>query len=157
MNKNEINVYIEPKLQISLKATWLKSTVNKILSVLAIQIPSELGVVITNNEVVQRLNKTYRDKDEPTDVLSFHMFPQQEKDTVFIAPPDGIAHLGEIVISYPQAVIQAEDKEHDIKHELLILLSHGVLHLLDYDHEQSPQEEQRMKAREKEVLEKLMS
>ena len=157
MNKHEINVYIEPKLQIPIRATWLKNAVNKILCALAIKKPSEVGVVITNSEVIQQLNKLYRDKDEPTDVLSFYMLTQQDKDIAFITPPDGVAHLGEIVISYPQALIQAENKGHSIKHELFILLIHGVLHLLGYDHERSPKERQRMQAREREVLKRLMS
>ncbi len=157
MNKHEINVYIEPKLQISIRTTWLKSAVNNILDALAIKKPLEVGVVITSNEVMQQLNKLYRGKDEPTDVLSFYMLPQQDKDTVFITPPDDVAHLGEIIISYSQALIQSRNKGYGIKNELRILLLHGILHLLGYDHEKSPEEEQRMQAREKEVLKKLMS
>lgn len=157
MGAHEVNVYIEPKLKIAIRSTWFKGAVNKIFNALATKAPSELGLVITNNEVIQQLNKAYRDKDEPTDVLAFYMFPQHEKDTAFIAPPDGVAHLGEIVISYPQAVIQAEAKGHDVKHELLVLLIHGLLHLLGYDHERSQEEEQRMRAKEKEVLKNLMS
>ena len=72
-----------------------------------------------------------------------------------MAPPDGISHLGEIVISYPQAVRQAKRKKHDIERELMILLIHGVLHLLGYDHEQSV-EEQHMRAKEDEILGKLL-
>ena len=157
MAKHEINIYIKPNLRDSVKETWVKNTVNKILGTLTIATLSELGVVITNDKAIQRLNKAYRNKDAPTDVLAFYMLPRQAKKTEFIAPPDGVAHFGEIVISYPQAVVQAENEGHDIKHEILVLLIHGLLHLMGYNHEQSRKEEQRMRAKEKETLDKLMS
>lgn len=158
MAKHEISVYFEPKLIVSIQETWFKSIIHKVLDALDIVTPSELGLVITNNKVIRQLNKTYREKDEPTDVLAFYMFPRQDtKESTFVAPPDGISHLGEIVISYPQAVHQAKEKKHDIKRELQILIIHGILHLLGYDHEHSEEEEQRMKAKEEDILEKLSS
>lgn len=158
MAKHEISVYIKPKLAISIKEAWFKSIIHQILDILNITTPSELGLVITNNEIIQQLNKTYRYKDEPTDVLAFYMLPEQglKEESTFVAPPDGISHLGEIVIAYPQAICQAEEKGHDIRHELLILIIHGVLHLLGYDHEQF-EEKQRMKDKEEEILRKLIS
>jgi len=98
---------------------------------------------------VQQLNKSYRGKDEPTDVLAFYMTSAD-----FIEPPDGVRHLGEVIISYPQAVIQAEEHRHSIKKELAILIIHGVLHLLGYDHEESEQERQ-MRAREADILSQI--
>lgn len=156
MIKHEISIYIETKLANSIKKTWFRSTVHRILDVLNIKTPSELGLVVTNSEAIQRLNKTYRNKDEPTDVLSFCMLPHKvlKESKAFVVPPDGISHLGEIVISYPQAVYQAEEAGHDIMQELSILLIHGLLHLLGYDHERHG-EAQAMKAREKEILAKL--
>ena len=157
MVNHEINVYWEPKLAISIKETWFINIINKIMNALDITIVSELGLVLTNNKVIKQLNKKYREKDEPTDVLAFYMFSHQvTKEVKFVAPPDGISHLGEIVISYPQAVKQAKGKKHDIEHELMILIIHGVLHLLGYDHERSV-EEQRMHAKEEEILGKLLS
>lgn len=158
MLKHEVNVYLEPNLAISIKKAWFISIIHKILDILGIIILSELGLVLTNSEAIHQLNKKYRRKDAPTDVLAFYMFSQQDaKATKFVAPPDGISHLGEIMISYPQAVYQAKRKKHDIEHELMILIIHGVLHLLGYDHEQSVEEEQRMLAKEAEVLKKLSS
>jgi probable rRNA maturation factor len=156
MIKHEISVYIETKLITSIKKTWFKSIIHQILDALNIKTPAELGLVITNDETIQQLNKAYRNKDGPTDVLAFYMLPQQvpKKGTVFVVPPDGISHLGEIVISHSQAIYQAEEAGHDIKHELSILLIHGVLHLLGYDHEGSG-EAQAMKAKEEEILAKL--
>jgi probable rRNA maturation factor len=158
MAKPEISIYIESKLDIPNEKAWFKAIIRQIMAALNITAPSELGLVITNNKVIQQLNKTYRDKDEPTDVLTFYMLPQQKlkEEVTFVVPPDGISHLGEIVISYPQAVYQADQKSHDIRHELLILIIHGVLHILGYDHEQ-PEEEKVMNAKEEEVLAKVIS
>jgi rRNA maturation RNase YbeY len=71
--------------------------------------------------------------------------------TPFVAPPDEIQHLGEVIISYPQAVIQAEEHQHSIKREIAILIIHGVLHLLGYEHDK-PELEREMRVIEAEML-----
>jgi len=158
MIKHEINVYLESQVKTQIKVSWFKNIIRKILDALEINVISELGLFVTNNKVIHQLNKTYRKKDEPTDVLAFSMFSKHgTKLEKFINPPDGIYHLGEIIISYPQAVYQAKEKKHDIKHELMILIIHGLLHLLGYDHEQSLEEKQRMRTKEREILRKLLS
>ena len=78
-------------------------------------------------------------------ILSYFLF------FPFVVPPDGISHLGDVVISYPQAAIQANEHQHSPEKELAILITHGVLHLLGYDHD-VPEREYLMKAREMEVL-----
>ena len=65
--------------------------------------------------------------------------------------PDGILHLGEVIISYPQAVTQAEEHQHSVKREIAVLIIHGILHLLGYEHDK-PELRQQMIAREKEIL-----
>lgn len=155
MTVPEINVSIEQKLKVSLDKNWLKNMVLETLKAEDIITAVEIGLVITDNKTVQELNKTYRDIDEPTDVLAFHMHhTSQETELSFIAPPNGIRHLGEIVISYPQAVKQAQEQGYSTAQELALLIVHGLLHLLGYDHKQ-PDERQRMKAREKSIMEKL--
>jgi probable rRNA maturation factor len=115
----------------------------------------EISLVITSQERIQELNREYRGRDRPTDVLSFSLTEhKEEEEDTFIGPPDGLIHLGEVIISYPQAVIQARDRGHSIKREMGILIVHGVLHILGYDHEKH-QMEPVMKAREKEVLAEL--
>ena len=157
MTEPEINISIEQKLKISLEESWLRSIALKALETEGTVTPVEMGLVITDDETIQQLNKTYRGEDEPTDVLAFHMLPNsgQEPEQSFISPPDGIHHLGEVVISYPKAVQQAQEQGHSVMRELALLIIHGVLHLLGYDHEQ-PQERERMRARENEILEKLV-
>jgi len=92
----------------------------------------ELGIVITDNENIHRINKEYRNIDEPTDVISFALL---EGEGDFVMPPDDTLHLGEVVISYPRAVEQAKEQKHSTERELAWLVVHGVLHLLGHDHE----------------------
>ena len=132
---------------------WLESVVEKVLVAQSIDSGAELGLVIAKQEKVRQLNSSYLGKDETTDVLAFSMLPEQPVEGVvpFVEPPDGIQHLGEVIISYPQAVIQAEEHRHSIKREVATLIVHGVLHLLGYDHDK-PEPEQEMRAREAEIL-----
>lgn len=92
----------------------------------------ELGIVITDDENIHRINKEYRNIDEPTDVISFALLEGEED---FVMPPDNTLHLGEVVISYPRAVEQAIEQKHSTERELAWLVVHGVLHLLGHDHE----------------------
>jgi probable rRNA maturation factor len=154
----EINILIEDEFKGRLVKRWLSMVAEQVLSAENTGNNVELGVLITTQERVQELNWTYRSKNEPTDVLSFYMIPeagQKEKER-FITPPDKISHLGEVVISYPQAVAKARDNKHTVKKEISILLIHGILHLLGYDHEK-PGDEKRMKARESLILYSLHS
>jgi len=104
---------------------------------------------------VKQLNRDYRGVDEPTDVLAFYMLPQQGADSSFALPPDGVTRLGEVIISYPQAVAQAREQGHSPERELALLVIHGILHLLSYDHEE-PEEESKMRERERELLERCL-
>ena len=109
--------------------------------------------VVQGLGLLQELNLKYLGRDEPTDVIAFPMLaqPPAEELPPFVRPPDGVAHLGEVIISYPQAVIQAEEHRQSVKRELALLIIHGILHLLGYDHE-DPTPERRMRAREAEIL-----
>ncbi len=151
----EINVLIDEGFEGCPGADWLRGVVGQVLIAQGAGLDVELGLVITSQERVKQLNKDYRGKDVPTDVLSFYMMSaegaMEVESTNFIVPPDGVRHLGEVIISYPQAVIQAEEHHHSIKRELAILIIHGVLHLLGYDHEE-PEQERRMRDREQEIL-----
>ena len=88
---------------------------------------TNVTIVLTGDAAVRRLNRTYRGKDETTDVLSF----PSGGDLL----PDGTRPLGEIVISVAQAARQAEAAGHALARELRILVIHAYLHLLGYDHE----------------------
>jgi len=157
MAKTEVNLCIDDKLAISLEDKWLKKIVKTSLEAANFSPPVEAGLFITDSETVQELNRKYRRKDKPTDVLSFHTqqhTEQKDAEPAFVTAPDGIQHLGEVVISYPQAVIQAKQQRHGVKKELTILIIHGILHLLGYDHEQT-KEGKIMRTKEEEILEKM--
>jgi len=145
----EIGVIIDGDFEECPDESWLRNVAEQPLLAQDVSSDVELGIVITTQEKVQELNRSYRGQDKPTDVLAFYM--TSVAGETFVAPPDGITHLGEVIISYPQAVIQAKEQGHSIKRELAILLIHGVLHLLDYDHEK-PEQRKQMRAREKEIM-----
>jgi len=107
---------------------------------------------------VQELNRRYRGVDETTDVLAFALAEQGDANATptFVNPPDGMVHLGDIVISYPQAVRQAEENRQPLQRELALLVIHGALHLLGYDHSE-PAEDCRMRAVESKLLAEVES
>ena len=153
----EINVLIDEDYERYLGVSWLQSVAEQTLVAQDASSKAELGLVITNQKRVQQLNRSYLERDEPTDVLAFSMLPEpsatgeSEDSSPFVQPPDGVLHLGEVIISYPQAVIQAEEHHHSVKREIAILIIHGVLHLLGYEHDK-PELERQMQTREKEIL-----
>ena len=82
------------------------------------------------------------------------MQDDREETEPFVLPPDGVNHLGEVIISYPQAVIQAAEQGHPPGRETAILVIHGILHLLGYEDETPPLRQQ-MAAREQEILSRI--
>jgi len=154
INLMEINVLIDEGLEECLEVGWLQSVAEQVLVAQGVSPRVELGLVIASQEGVQELNRSYLGRDRPTDVIAFSMFPELpagEDLPPFIQPPDGVLHLGEVIVSYPQAVAQAEEQGHSIKREVTILIIHGVLHLLGYGDETTELKRQ-MRAREKEIL-----
>jgi len=151
----EINVLIDEGLEADLEAGWLQSIAEQALMAQNAGSNVEMGLVITGQERVQQLNRSYLGRDEPTDVLAFPMLVSNDKIEAdlppFVTPPDGTLHLGEVIISYPQAVIQAEERQHSIRKEIAILITHGVLHLMGY-RDDTPELKHRMSVRETEIL-----
>ena len=96
-----------------------------------------VAIVVTDNEYVQRLNRAYRGVDAPTDVLSFAAQEGDDLDAV-LAPEaaDEIdRYLGDLILAYPYAAAQAARYGYPIPTELQLLVVHGGLHLLGYDHD----------------------
>jgi len=92
---------------------------------------SELTIVITDDESVAALNRRFRGVDSPTDVLSF---PGGDDDSMFAFEGEP-RYLGDLVIAFPFASAQAAREGHDLNDSLSLLVVHGVLHLLGYDHD----------------------
>lgn len=106
---------------------------------------SELSILFTTDNHIKELNKTYRKKNRPTDVLAF---PQKDGNSIEIN--SGI--LGDVVISIDTVKRQADALRHSVEKEIFILLIHGILHLLGFDHEKSKQDVLKMQSKEKELL-----
>jgi probable rRNA maturation factor len=152
----EIEIYVEEEFRGAVDQGLVRRIAQGVLKAEGVAPPYEMDLVFTDSEAVRQLNRDYRGIDEPTDVLAFYMLPQKEEaDDSFALPPDGVTRLGEIIISYPQAIEQAREQGHSPERELALLIIHGILHLLGYDHEE-PEEEDEMRRREKELLEKCL-
>jgi probable rRNA maturation factor len=146
-----IEVFVEERFRDSLDRTWAKKIARGVLKDEGVARPYEVSLVFTDSRTVQQLNRDYRGVNQATDVLAFYMRTGQQDDNSFPLPPDGVTRLGEVIISYPQAVAQATEQGHSTERELALLVIHGILHLLGYDHEKT-EDEARMRAREKDLL-----
>ena len=151
----EIAVFVEEEFRGLVDEEWVRRIAQTVLKAERVAHPYEVSLVFTDSEKVRQLNRDYRGVDEPTDVLAFYMLPQKGADSSFTLPPDGVSRLGEVIISYLQATEQAKEQGHSTQRELALLVIHGILHLLDYDHEQ-PEEESKMRTREREFLERCL-
>ena len=125
--------------------TDLMELVEKVLQSAAVQQSvkegSELSVSFVTNDAIQEINKTYRNKDVPTDVISFAMEEMGEGEIEIIAA-DMPTLLGDIIISVERASEQAESYGHTFEREVCFLAVHGFLHLLGYDHGTEEQEKE---------------
>jgi probable rRNA maturation factor len=111
---------------------------------------SEVSVTFVSNERIHEINREFRDKDAPTDVISFAMEELGEGEIQLIG--DLLPRvLGDIIISIPKAEEQAKEYGHSFIRELGFLSVHGFLHLLGYDHMEK-EEEEKMFSRQKEIL-----
>ena len=99
-----------------------------------------VSVTLCDAEYIRNLNKTYRDKDKATDVLSFPLYDNGEFDMNECISG---AMLGDVVISIPRAREQAKEVGNTFLEEIAFLTVHSVLHLLGYDHERSAEDDER--------------
>ncbi len=111
---------------------------------------SEVSISYVSNERIQEINREYRDKDAPTDVISFALEELGEGEVELIGGEIPRV-LGDIIISIPKAKEQAEEYGHSFMRELGFLAVHGFLHLLGYDH-MIKEDEVKMFSRQKEIL-----
>ena len=107
---------------------------------------SEVSVTFTDNEGIRAINREYREKDAPTDVLSFPLFEEGA---------DGTRMLGDIVISLEKCRAQAQEFGHSFERECAFLTVHSTLHLLGYDHVNSEMEDMDMRKRQTAIVEKM--
>jgi probable rRNA maturation factor len=141
MRKNRVLV---KKRVRGVESKLLSKIAHRALEVLGLN-RAELSIVLVSDAQIRRLNKLYRHKDKPTDVLSFPI-----GETV-----KGWLILGDIVISVDTAKRQAQELGYSLEEELKRLLVHGLVHLLGYDHELGGEEEKKFFELEEFVLREL--
>ena len=116
----------------------------------------EMSLSIVSPEEIQELNKSFRDVDKVTDVLSFPTCDNPTRGAITVVcedvnPETDLVNIGDIVICLERAKEQAKEYGHSLKRELAFLSLHGLLHLLGYDHVEEEDEKQ-MVALQKEIL-----
>lgn len=126
--------------QLSVDLDFIKAVAEEIMRFEASPENAELSLVLCDDDFIQKLNKDYRGKNEPTDVLSFPIDEENFEPEIRL--------LGDIVISTETAMRQAENLNHQPLLEIVFLLIHGLLHLHGYDHKQKVA---RKKMRDREV------
>jgi probable rRNA maturation factor len=108
-----------------------------------------ISLHLVSDETIRALNSEHRGQDVHTDVLSFPL--HDPSGMRFVLPPDQPVNLGDVVVSYPRALTQAQEFGHSVDRELGYLVAHGVLHVLGYDHEQDA-DRRVMRQKEEEAL-----
>lgn len=132
--------------EVSFPKKLLERAVENALNNQSASLDSELTIVLTDDSKIKELNRGYLEIDAPTDVLSF---PASETD-----PETGAHYIGDIIISLPYAAKSAEKAGHPLESEVQLLVVHGVLHLLGYDHAEADEKARMWKA-QSEILEAL--
>ena len=115
--------------------------------------PAHISVTLCSPDYIRGLNKEHRGIDKETDVLSFPLYERDELSSEIAEP---VASLGDIVISVPRARKQAEEIGSYFYKELMFLAVHSTLHLIGYDHERSPEEDELQCRKQKEVMSTLL-
>ena len=155
--KHKINMVFE---ELSLRrftiGAIIKTCISETLKAERICVPCEINVLVTNDAGIHIINKTSRDIDRPTDVLSFPMFEftpgNPPTDWVeYQDPATGLVPLGDMCISLQRAEAQAKEFGHSLRREVGYLTIHSMLHLLGYDHLDEGPMKQQMRGREEAI------
>lgn len=161
MSGRMVDILVFPPFRRRVSRVWLERAVLAALDQGPELESAAVSLVIADDETVRSLNRDYRGLDEVTDVLSFSPNHQGEYEgsgtplaqelVEFPETPGGQRHLGEVLVSYPQAARQARQAGKPVSGELALLVVHGVLHLLGYDHVR-PQDALLMQGKEQAAL-----
>ena len=130
----------------------IRRSCNAVLALEGFEQPCEVSVTFVDNEQIAQLNGQFRNKPQPTDVLSF---PLGEDDVYDVDQETETLLLGDIVISLEKAMEQAELYGHSLQREVAFLTVHSMYHLLGYDHENGGMEAVKMREKEEQALTKL--
>ena len=151
----ELNVLFEDKQNKVLVRTAMRSAIRRaIFNTLVyegVEGKFEVSVTFVDNEEIRTLNRDHRSKDAPTDVLSFPMFDFAAGE-VPVYPKNESLPLGDVVLSLERARVQAAEIGHSTMREVVFLCIHSTLHLLGYDHELSPDDDEDMQRRQRVIM-----
>jgi probable rRNA maturation factor len=148
-----IDINIKRGLGFVCTRPWLKSIVKQVLDEENIEGRVSVDLLITDDRQIHKMNRQYRGIDRPTDVLSFALNEKgaDAHDIEFPVEQGGVNNLGEIIISYPRVIEQAGEHNVAVEDELTLLITHGMLHLLGYNHEEDA-DSRKMRRREKSII-----
>ena len=131
--------------EIKVDALIIEQQISKVLTSLDCN-EHEISILFIGDQGIRELNDQFRGIDRPTDVLSFPQILEDELDI------PGALVLGDVAISLETARSQSQEHGLSLEEELTLLLIHGILHLLGYDHEISDQEEEKMRSKTRELF-----
>lgn len=141
-----ITVIISKNLSIPDYSELLIQTAEKAIHFLQPGSNVDLSINLMNDAEIQALNSQYRGIEKPTDVLSF--------ESGEIDPDTGIKYLGDIAVSFDRALAQSSDANHPVENEIQLLIIHGILHLLGFDHD-TPENKKQMWNEQAKILDAL--
>lgn len=129
-----ISVLITSDPRYPINKDRVREQIEKTLAEMRVTSDVEVSVTVVGDRKMKELNKTFRQVDDTTDVLSFPL-EENSEDSGFVRFPDSVLRLGDIVISYPQAIVNAHEHNRMVDDEINLLVEHSVMHLLGYHHE----------------------
>ena len=159
--RNKINlVFQQGGLQRLVISANIRTCINAVLKAEGVTAKCEINVLVTDDAGIREINRTSRNIDSATDVLSFPMFELAPGElpadwTEYEDPDTGLVPLGDMCISLERAIAQAQEFGHTTRREVGYLTIHSMLHLLGYDHlDEGPQKRQ-MRAREEAIASEI--
>ena len=159
--RNKINlVFQQGGLQRLVISANIRTCINAVLKAEGVTAKCEINVLVTDDAGIREINRTSRNIDSATDVLSFPMFELAPGElpadwTEYEDPDTGMVPLGDMCISLERAIAQAKEFGHTTRREVGYLTVHSMLHLLGYDHlDEGPQKRQ-MRAREEAIASEI--
>lgn len=159
--RNKINlVFQQGGLQRLVISANIRTCINAVLKAEGVTAKCEINVLVTDDAGIREINRTSRNIDSATDVLSFPMFELAPGElpadwTEYEDPDTGLVPLGDMCISLERAIAQAKEFGHTTRREVGYLTIHSMLHLLGYDHlDEGPQKRQ-MRVREEAIASEI--
>lgn len=158
------NIEVETDKEIGIDyKKMIDAVINEVLSYEACPYEVEVNIILTDNDEIHKINMEYRQIDRPTDVLSFPMINYtkpsdfsivEENIEDYFNPETGELILGDMIISIDKVLEQAENFNHSITREFAFLVTHSMLHLCGYDHEEED-EAKVMEEKQRQILGRL--